>query len=418
MNRENRRRLLLITAGFPYGQSERGFIPTEFAQLQQQFDIYILAIGTKEPLIYPLDEKIHVERFCYPALRNSPASLLKLLHCVLDLRFWQEIASAIKGQSFATARSRCKGILAYHLNAQSIQKTILRIVEDQQIDMIYTYWCTAATLGAAFLKKRLPELKVITRFHGFDLYQERSDMGWQPFRKVIAKNLDLLVFIGEAGRQYFLSHWGREYAEKAKLAYLGSSAQAPVQQKKTDVLHLISCSNLIPLKRVGLIIDGLAQLPETVQVSWNHIGDGPEREALEQEAREKLAGRSNVQWKFWGAVPNPRLPDVYREIGAEVFITTSSTEGVPVSIQEASALGIPTIGTAVGGIPETILDGKTGYLLPQDVTGVQVAQTIVRYAELSEEQRRTMAATAFALWQERFDAQKNAEEFVTRLYRI
>ena len=58
------------------------------------------------------------------------------------------------------------------------------------------------------------------------------------------------------------------------------------------------------------------------------------------------------------------------------FITTSSTEGLPVSIQEAMAAGIPIIGTNVGGIPEMI-DGN-GVLLSANPSNKEVAEAILR----------------------------------------
>lgn len=104
----------------------------------------------------------------------------------------------------------------------------------------------------------------------------------------------------------------------------------------------MSCSNLIPLKRVDVIIGAVAKLPKELRVRWDHFGDGAERQRLEVLAKEKLG--SNVQWHFHGRVPNNTLAARYAQISPRLFITASSTEGgAPVSIQEAFAMGIPAL---------------------------------------------------------------------------
>ena len=131
----------------------------------------------------------------------------------------------------------------------------------------------------------------------------------------------------------------------------------------------------------------------------------------EKYTKEKLG--ENVRWEFCGALPNEKVFAVYRQIGAQLFLTASATEGgVPVSLQECAAMGIPCIGTAVGGIPEIIADGKTGYLLPADATAEQIRDAIVRFHELTVDDRLRMHNQIRELWQEQFDARANARGFV------
>ena len=175
------------------------------------------------------------------------------------------------------------------------------------------------------------------------------------------------------------------------------------------------CSNLIPLKRVNLIIEGLAALPETVEVRWDHFGGGVERANLEALANEKLGNRPNMQWTFHGFVPNWTLAEEYRKIMPDLFITTSSTEGLPVSIQEAFSMGMPAIGTPIGGIPDLIIDGRTGFMLPDDVQVPDVAKAIMRYAELSEQRKQEMSAGVRQHWEAKFNAKENAVRFAAYL---
>ena len=74
-------------------------------------------------------------------------------------------------------------------------------------------------------------------------------------------------------------------------------------------------------------------------------------------------------------------------------------------------MGIPAIGTAVGGIPDLIKENQTGFLLPEQPEASQVAEAIEAYVSLTEERKREMASAARRLWQEKFDAVANAAAF-------
>ena len=81
-------------------------------------------------------------------------------------------------------------------------------------------------------------------------------------------------------------------------------------------------------------------------------------------------------------------------------------------------MGIPAIGTTVGGIPDLILDGQTGFLLPEQAEPSDVADAIVKYASLDEEQKKNMAAAARFLWKQKFDAKENAMRFSAYLQNL
>lgn len=409
-----KKRLLLVTYGFPFGETERGFLDVEVKHLAEAFDLYVLALDNGEALLYPTEGIKRVERYSFPSFHQSispsmlwemlrPSTLCELLSCAWKRRF--------RGFSQIVTE-----ILYFRFKAWEVKKSIHRLVQSENIDLVYSYWATSPALAAVQLKKEFPKLKVITRFHGMDLYEERTPINWQPFRKEIIRGADGLCFACTFGRDYFAEHWGKTCADKMHLFYLGSSDRGRIEPPETEQLRLLSCSNLIPLKRVELIIEGLALLPKSVRLAWHVFGDGPEREMLEMKACECLCDHPNLSWEFHGFVPNTELADEYRKLSPQLFITTSSTEGgAPVSIQEVFSMGVPAIGTEVGGIPDLILDGKTGFLLPQEAEPAQVAAAIERFTALTEEQRQQLRMNVRRHWADRFDAEKNAARFTAYL---
>ena len=122
---------------------------------------------------------------------------------------------------------------------------------------------------------------------------------------------------------------------------------------------------LVEKKGVKYLIEAFSLLPISTQkdsVLWI-IGDGGERTALELQAKQ--LGISNI--KFWGQVQNSQLPDYYA--AASVFVAPSiidskgDTEGQGVILLEAMASNTPIIASAVGGIPEVIINKETGLLV-------------------------------------------------------
>ncbi len=114
---------------------------------------------------------------------------------------------------------------------------------------------------------------------------------------------------------------------------------------------------LTPEKGVGTLLDAWKRLgpDHALRVA----GDGPLRETLER--RVKSEAISNVS--FLGALPQPELMRTLHDARVLVF-PSQWYEGMPMSILEASASGVPTIASNLGGMREMIDPGKTGLLFP------------------------------------------------------
>ena len=64
-----KKRLLLITNGFPFGQSERSFLTEEAKELAESFDLLILALENRDELLYSIDGIQRIERYSIPPFR-------------------------------------------------------------------------------------------------------------------------------------------------------------------------------------------------------------------------------------------------------------------------------------------------------------------------------------------------------------
>jgi glycosyltransferase involved in cell wall biosynthesis len=115
------------------------------------------------------------------------------------------------------------------------------------------------------------------------------------------------------------------------------------------------------------------------------VGDGKERGPLERRVEELgLAGRV----RFLG-----ERPDVERLLpGMDVFVLSSREEGIPNALLEAMAAGRPSVATAVGGTPEVLEDGETGWLVPPSDPSALAVALEAALADRTEAARRGAAA--------------------------
>jgi glycosyltransferase involved in cell wall biosynthesis len=102
---------------------------------------------------------------------------------------------------------------------------------------------------------------------------------------------------------------------------------------------------------------------------------------------------------------------------ARALVLPSFAEGLPVVLMEAMALSRPVISTYVGGIPELVLDGKTGWLVPPgDVDSL--AQAMLHCLDASEEQLRAMGEAGRQRVQVRHDVQKESSRLKALLAQV
>lgn len=125
-----------------------------------------------------------------------------------------------------------------------------------------------------------------------------------------------------------------------------------------DALVVGCIARLVPVKDHAALLQAIAPLlPRHPSLRLVLVGDGPCRDALEAQAT-LLGIRAHVH--FAGLVHG----DVNMHAMFDVSVLPSLSEGFPNSVVEAMAAGCPVVATDVGGIPDAVVDGKTGYLVP------------------------------------------------------
>lgn len=157
-----------------------------------------------------------------------------------------------------------------------------------------------------------------------------------------------------------VAEWGVP-PDQVKVIYNAIESPDAVPSLDERDLRIVFVGRLVDWKGVDGVIDAVARLEDGLVGAQLHIvGDGPERAALERQARSQLADERYV---FHGRVPHE---EVLRIVGkSRVFALNSTYEGLPHVVLEAMACGTPAVVSDAGGNPEAVEDGETGYVVSQ-----------------------------------------------------
>ena len=149
-------------------------------------------------------------------------------------------------------------------------------------------------------------------------------------------------------------------AEQLRVIHNGAAFPGPIEspgRPNAEHFHIGTVARLVPVKGLDLFLDAAAAVRrEAPNVRFSILGDGPLRAALMQKAAN-LHLEECVS--FLGARPDPSA--FYRSL--DLYLNTSLHEGIPLSMIEAMACGIPVVSSAVGGIPEIVTDARDGFLV-------------------------------------------------------
>ncbi|MDR1762025.1 MAG: glycosyltransferase [Bacteroidales bacterium] len=301
------------------------------------------------------------------------------------------------------------------LRAQELQKQIEKnAVLDFENTICYSYWHDYKALALAFMRKKYPIITTIARAHRWDIYFEENKIPYLPFKQKIILNLSKTISISQDGKDYFNRLLNDKLNHNITVSRLGKfNNRSANNQKQENQVLICSCSTLIEVKRVSLIIDILAQL-HIENLKWVHFGDGILREEIEKYAQEKLKAGS---YEFKGIVSNNEILDFYAENYVDLFINTSESEGIPVSIMEALSAGIPVVATNVGGTAEAV-NNENGFLLEKDFDVTNTANLIRNYLLSSVEKQLQYRENAYNSWKENYEAEKNYNSFVNEILQL
>ena len=411
--------LLLFTASYPYdGGAEQTFLNTEIRHLRNTFDRVVLVPRKRSGSLLSIAESVEVDE-SYSASLDG----VNLITVAANVMFSKLIYSDILARpSLLLYPQAIKRLISFAVGAQLTRNWVQNWIAKNKVDpaecISYTYWFDQAALGIGLAKRKYPQLRLVSRVHGYDLYEEYYyKPPYWPCRPLALALVDRLFPDSEAGLRYLRERYP-DCATRYETSLLGVTDPGFLNRPSANgVFYIVSCSMLEPVKRVDLILEGIktAALQRPHQrFEWHHIGNGARRAELQEITDEQFP--PNAKGYLPGYTGKEALMSFYRDQPVDVFINASETEGTPVAVMEAVSCGIPVIATSVGGNKE-IVEKHNGVVLDENPTSQQIADAIFQLIDRPQEAQRKRDASR-QVWLERYNADTNYSEFAERLKSI
>ena len=257
-------------------------------------------------------------------------------------------------------------------DARSVQR-LTAIIREERPHILHTHTAKAGALAraAAVVAGRARPPIIVHTFHGHVLkgyFGPGRTAFFRQVERVLARQSDVLIAVSPEVRDELVEH-GIAPSEKFAVIRLG----IPLDERLGDASAELDFRPLYGIAEDAFVVGWVGRMTgvkdtgavlEIVRSTREHgvnavlcmVGDGPDRERLEQLAYDLGIARSTF---FVGYQED--VAGYYRLFDA--FLLPSVNEGTPVSAIEALASGTPVVATRVGGVPDVVRDGIDGFLV-------------------------------------------------------
>jgi N-acetyl-alpha-D-glucosaminyl L-malate synthase BshA len=259
------------------------------------------------------------------------------------------------------------------------------VADTQQLDVLHVHYAMPFA-ASAFLAKQLVApraLPVVTTLHGTDITVVAQQAAFLRMTKFSIESSDRVTAVSRFLRDATIDSLGIRRPIEVIPNFVDADVFAPGKRRTPLIAPagarvLMHASNFRPVKNVGMVVRIFAAVHERMDARLVMVGDGPEKPSAEALARE-LGVAKHVLFLGNQEVMEELLPM------ADVFLLPSSTESFGLVALEAMSAGVPVVASRVGGLPELVESGVTGFLAPLDDLDAHVAAVL---SLLTDETRR------------------------------
>lgn len=258
--------------------------------------------------------------------------------------------------ALATRPAGLKGLL-YQLFYFAEAAVLADHLKQHKVRHLHNHIATA-TCTVAMLTSKLSGIPFSFTIHGPDIFFEPKH--WRIDAKIAEARF--VACISDFCRSQCMIFSDQKHWDKLNIIHCGIDPDKYRIETTTNppAPHLVFVGRLAGVKGVPVLLDALSRLVTDVpNLRVTLIGDGPERADLETRAQQLGLGEVVT---FAGYMSQDAVAKTLAD--ADALVLPSFAEGVPVTLMEAMASGLPVLATRVGGISELVEDGVSGYLVP------------------------------------------------------
>ncbi|MGH9324285.1 MAG: N-acetyl-alpha-D-glucosaminyl L-malate synthase BshA [Vicinamibacteria bacterium] len=265
---------------------------------------------------------------------------------------------------------------------------IAQVASDESVDVIHAHYAVPHAVSAFLAKQILggAKPKIVTTLHGTDITLVGADESFHRVTKFAIEVSDAVTAVSRYLRDRTIEEF--TLAKPIEVIYNFVDTTRGPRGSRSDRLHwaprgekiLVHASNFRPVKRVTDVVRIFELVRRETEAKLLLVGEGPER-IFVRELTKELRLTEHVH--FLGE--QDYLESIFAV--SDLLLLPSEQESFGLVALEAASCGVPVVGSRVGGLPEVVLDGETGHLLPVGEIR-EMAAAAVRLLKFPEEHRR------------------------------
>jgi N-acetyl-alpha-D-glucosaminyl L-malate synthase BshA len=257
-------------------------------------------------------------------------------------------------------------LFKYPPYALSLATKLVDVVQEYELEIIHAHYAVPHA-ASAYLAKQIVgphRLKTVTTLHGTDITLVGADISFYRVVQFAIENSDGVSAVSNYLRQRTIDEFHISREIRVIHNFIDTERYTS-ENKECRRQHfapngekiLMHASNFRPVKRVGDVVRIFDRVRREIPSKLLLVGEGPERLFVQQLVKELKLVEDVV---FLGELDN--LEEILN--CADLVVLPSEQESFGLTALEAHACSVPVIAAAVGGLPEVVVDGKTGFLLP------------------------------------------------------
>ncbi|HEY3296663.1 MAG TPA: N-acetyl-alpha-D-glucosaminyl L-malate synthase BshA [bacterium] len=275
----------------------------------------------------------------------------------------------------------------------TLSSTLYEVFELHQLDVIHAHYAIPHA-AAAYMAKQMTggKLPFVTTLHGTDITLVGSHPAYAPVVKFTIDQSDGVTAVSQdlARETHDLIGVTRDIKVIPNFVNMELYQHRDGCEFKQFFAPnceplIVHISNFRPVKRIPDLIKAFIKVRKEIPARMLLVGDGPERARAEMDAR--AGGVLDDIFFLGNQVAVTDLLSI-----ADMYFLPSETESFGLSALEAMASELPVVATRVGGLPEVVSDGETGFLVPVGDTD-EMARRLIELA-VHPEKRRQMGLAA------------------------